>query len=156
MKQFFKYQFGYINIDEENLYMTNSGNWSEVSEVQEKSTKTKAGNMFRSGANWIFLVLVVGLVVLGFLSGVLKGRIGLLGLVGTPVFIYFFYRYLQRDLGVKYKIPIAKITSVELKPEEKKAILHFLNATNQQDQEVINKVEKKGFEILGYLNNQEQ
>ena len=37
MKHWFKYEFGYVNIDSEYLYFTNTGNWSEVQEIKEKS-----------------------------------------------------------------------------------------------------------------------
>lgn len=33
MKHFFKYKFGYINIDEETLYLTKTGNWQEVKDI---------------------------------------------------------------------------------------------------------------------------
>ena len=36
MKEYFKYANGYININDENLFLTHSGNWSETSTLVEK------------------------------------------------------------------------------------------------------------------------
>ena len=37
MKQWFKYEFGFVNLDSENFYLTNSGNWSETENLKEKT-----------------------------------------------------------------------------------------------------------------------
>ena len=44
MKDFFKYEKGYINIDGTYLYLTQTGNWSEIDSINEKSAKSKSIN----------------------------------------------------------------------------------------------------------------
>ncbi|WP_196889864.1 hypothetical protein [Aureivirga sp. CE67] len=39
MKEWFKYELGYVNIDSENIYLTGSGNWSETKNLEEKTRK---------------------------------------------------------------------------------------------------------------------
>ena len=39
MKEWFKYRFGYINIDSEFIYLTKNGVWSETNNLNEIRTK---------------------------------------------------------------------------------------------------------------------
>lgn len=36
-KSFYKYKYGYINIDQNNIYITSTGNWSETIQLTEKN-----------------------------------------------------------------------------------------------------------------------
>ncbi len=151
MKDYFKYQFGYINIDDTNLYMTSSGNWSEIKELTEKTNKSKLNNRTRVLTNWIFIIFVIGGLGIAYLSGILKGQPGLFALIGTPILVYYFYKYLQRDLGNKYSIPIFKITKIEFSNENKDALIYFLDGDHNNNKEVINNIGSKGYEILSKL-----
>jgi hypothetical protein len=128
--------------------MTNSGNWTEVVGLKEKTSASKRNNNTRISLNAIFLIiaLLVGLFIL--LMGLTTGKMSFTPMILVPVGGYYLYRYMQRDLGTKYKIPIFKISSIELKHEEKKVILHFFNGSDEIDQQSLMNVENKGFEIL--------
>ena len=101
------------------------------------------------GLNTIFLViaLIIGLVIL--FAGIKTNHLSFTPFVLVPIGGYYLYRYMQRDLGPKYKIPISKVISIDLQPEEKKVILRFLNGSDEKDQQILLNVEKKGFEVLG-------
>jgi hypothetical protein len=148
LKHFFKYQRGYVNLDENFVYLTTTGNWSEINELSEKTGASKRDNNLRISLNGIFLIMAIGAGALILLFGLLNGRLSFMPMVLVPVGGYYLYRYMQRDLGVKYRIPISKITSIELNQAEKKVILRFLNGSDEKDQEILNNVEQKGFEIL--------
>ena len=153
MKHYFKYASGYINIDSENLFMTNSGNWQETHELQEKSNKTAASNngrVFRMKAYVYTSFGLIGIFIAGLFTRNTDPTIGtfiVLGLLG--ILAYFLFEYFKRDFGKRYKIPLAKITAIE--PYEKGLRLHFLNAAGQPDMEVLDNVEPKGFELLRQL-----
>ncbi|WP_417351107.1 hypothetical protein [Flavobacterium alkalisoli] len=145
-KQYFKYGSGYVNIDSENLYLTNSGNWQEARDLKEKSPKTKRQNSSRILGNNIFLFIVFASVLIGGFFLLERGRIFL----GGVVLLFFVLRYFQPEMGNRYKIPLSKIESIEL--FEKGITIHFRNETNETDKESIDNVDPKGFEILTQMN----
>jgi hypothetical protein len=147
MKEYFKYANGFVNINDENLFLTNSGNWSETHELLEKSPKSIKQNNFKGFKIYIFLFVVVCLVVLivsKSKSGSIPFGIILLGLGA--------FAYLKRETGKRYKIPIAKIRSIEIIENSAKII--FLNENNAEDLEAIKVVETKGLGILEDLKHQ--
>ncbi len=80
MKKWFKYRFGYVNIDDENFYLTNSGNWSETIDMNEKTKKTeKKGSLKKFRIN-VYLYVVAGISLCLICFGGDGGRI-----------IYIFY-----------------------------------------------------------------
>lgn len=153
MKHYFKYAAGYINIDSENLFMTNSGNWQETHDLEEKSKSSARSNSFRTARmkGYVFSAFgMIGVFFFGFaddageISPPMLIGFGLLGLLA-----YFLFQYFKRDFGNRYKIPLKKITAIE--PYEKGLRLRFLNAAGNTDTEVLDDVEPKGFEVLSKL-----
>ena len=147
MKEYFKYANGFVNINDENLFLTNSGNWSETHELLEKSSKSIRQNNFKGFKIYIFLFVVVCLVVLILSkskSGYIPFGIILLGLGA--------FAYMKRETGKRYKIPISKIISITIIENSAKII--FFNENCIEDFEVITVVEAKGLLILEELNRQ--
>jgi hypothetical protein len=151
MKEYFKYANGYVNINDENLFLTNSGNWSETHDLLEKSPRSIRKNNFK--ANKIYLYYFFVFILIGF--GVfdifrdIKNRtfpfgIILLGLAGLA--------YMKRETGKRYKIPISKIISFDISNDKVKIL--FRNANDINDFEEIFKVETKGLAILEELSRQ--
>lgn len=144
MKEYFKYSNGYINIDSDNLFMTNSGNWSETHDLVEKSSKSIRKNNMKGFKVYVFLFIVACLMVFLFLkskSGSIPFGIILLGLGA--------FAYMRSETGKRYKIPIAKITSIEIAENTAKFI--FLNENNTEDFEEIKGIDAKGLTLLESL-----
>ena len=146
MKEYFKYANGFVNINDENLFLTNSGNWSETHELLEKSSKSIRQNNFKEFRIYIFLFAVACLIVL-ILSKSKSGSIpfGII-LLGLGVF-----SYMKRETGKRYKIPISKIINITIVENAAKII--FFNENNIEDFEEINGLESKGLGVLEELNN---
>lgn len=146
MKEYFKYANGFVNINDENLFLTNSGNWSETHELLKKSSKSIRQNNFKGFRIYIFLFAVACLIVL-ILSKSKSGSIpfGII-LLGLGVF-----SYMKRETGKRYKIPISKIISITIVENTAKII--FFNENNIEDFEEINGIESKGLGVLEELNN---
>ena len=141
MKEYFKYANGFVNLNDENLFLTNSGNWSETLDLLEKSPKSIRQNNFKGFKIYIYLFVVACLIILILSkakSGSIPFGIVLLGL-GT-------FAYLKRETGKRYKIPTSKIININL--NENEATIHFYNANGIEDTEKLNNVEAKGLEIL--------
>ncbi|HXP51832.1 MAG TPA: hypothetical protein VN922_17885 [Bacteroidia bacterium] len=133
---FFKYEYGYINIDSKNLYLTNSGNWSEIEGMEEKSPKTVKKSDRRK--LWILIYLIIGfsftmLLHAGHLTG--NGASLVLALL-LPLSCIPLYKYMRNELGPKYLVPIKKINSVE---DENTGIrLNFKNESYEDDTVFLN------------------
>jgi hypothetical protein len=145
MKEYFKYANGFVNINDENLFLTNSGNWSETHELLEKSPKSIRQNNFKGFKIYIYLFVITCLIVL-ILSKAKKGSIPFgIVLLGLGAFAY-----LKRETGKRYKIPIKKIKEIVILDDTAKII--FNNATDSNDFEEITKIETKGLAVLEEVN----
>jgi len=146
MKEWFKYEFGYVNIDDENLYFTSSGNWSETIDLNEKTKKGDAKNNSRSFS--IIGFIVVAICLFGFLifKSILSGRVGFTLIVITLAGSYKLYEYLKTEIGPKFRVPLDKIS--EIRAEEKNIEIIFENGEGMNDSYKIYKIEQKGFAIM--------
>lgn len=144
MKNYFKYDNGYVNIIDENLFLTNSGNWSETYDLLEKSPKSIKQNNFKSNKInlFLFLIICIGLLMISKA----KNAVLPLGFISLGIAAFF---YMKRETGKRYKIPILKIIKIEVVDNSVKII--FYNANNQEDFEEITNVEFKGLAILEEL-----
>lgn len=150
MKHYFKYGSGYVNIDDENLYLTNSGNWQEARELKEKSTATITENEIRIGKMKGFVYKVFGVIAIFIYYMVENKTISISIFIGLGVLAYHVLQYFKSDFGKRYKIPLVKIETVEKYNKGLKII--FRNENNEPDFEIIDNVEVKGFQILTNLN----
>lgn len=142
MKEYYKYANGYININDENLYLTNSGNWQETHDLQEKNPKSKRQNASRIAGNNFFIILVLCAFTVLLYFGITKNMLFL----GLPVAAYFVINYFKSEQGKRYKIPLAKIERIE--KFEKGLKIIFRNGNDQHDFEIVDKVDPKGIEAL--------
>ena len=150
MKHFFKYKFGYINIDEENLYLTKTGNWQEVKDIIARNNKNKEDKK----PNTIFQIFSYILVLFNI-------AVFLYTLVYTPEYIIttlitvlvldsitFIFR--RRDFGKQCIIPLNCITAIEILKNNKVKINYTKNGNNP-DYVTLKRVEEKGIEFLKNL-----
>lgn len=151
MKQYFKYSSGYVNIDAENLFLTNSGNWQETRELGEKSKATIAQNEGRINKMQGFVYAVFGGIGLFLWQMIEDKKVSIGIIIALCALAYKVFEYFKSDFGKRYKIPLAKIHSIDNYDKDGLKI-YFLNAANEDDFEIIEKVEDKGFKILGNLN----
>lgn len=141
MKEYFKYANGFVNINDDNLFLTNSGNWSETHELLEKSPKSIKQNNFKAFKIYIYL-FIIACLILFILSKSKSGSIpfGII-LLGLGAFAY-----MKRETGKRYKIPISKIKTIEIIGTSAKII--FYNANNVEDFEEIKSIDVKGIVVL--------
>jgi hypothetical protein len=147
MKEYFKYANGYVNINDENLFLTNSGNCSETHDLLEKSPKSIRKNDLKSFKMYSFPFVIICISL--FMITKSENVFFPLTFAGLGFAAFF---YLKREIGKRYKIPISKISSFEIYDEKVKIL--FRNANDIDDFEEIFKVEKKGLAILEELSRQ--
>lgn len=147
MKEYFKYDNGYVNINDENLFLTNSGNWSETHDLLEKSPKSIRKNDLKSFKMYSFPFVIICISL--FMITKSENVFFPLTFAGLGFAAFF---YLKRETGKRYKIPISKIISFDVSNDKVKIL--FRNANDIADFEEIFKVDTKGLAILEELSRQ--
>ena len=154
MKEWLKHKHGYLNIDENNLYFTKTGNWSEIPDLKEQNSEEFKTADQNSKIKLISFVGVIGSAFLWiFLSGIGNGNFTILQILATIVTAYLVYNYLIPEHGAAFLIPYNKIQKIEF--EDDNATVHFLdydgtNATYRlmtldlDGIHLINRIEYKG------------
>ncbi len=145
MKEYFKYKFGYVNIDDENLYFTSTGNWSETKNMKEKGLqKQKSFKKISIKVFFSILVLAITLIILKHLN---SGEIGSFSIIGLPIVGgYLAYKYLRTELGSQFKLPIAKINSIEILDSNIDFV--FIDANGNTKTYQVEAADEKGIEII--------
>lgn len=145
MKEYFKYKKGFVNIDDENLYLTNSGNWQEARNLQEKSSKTIRANKIKKNKFTLYFYILLGIGVLSLFYQLSNGKS-----IRIPIVFcglgFAVYRYMIRETGNAYKIPLQKIDSISL--VDTNATIHFLDENSEETTELISEVDSKGISLL--------
>ena len=149
MKHYFKYKFGYINIDDENLYLTKTGNWQEVRDIKENITTQEKEPSERNKEFywWLFTIEIISLIYIITTHFELIIMHLLFILVMNSV-VYIFHK---REFGKQAIIPLEKIEYIEIYNENSLKI-HFQNSKNELNKEKLKKVEGKGVDFLTGLN----
>lgn len=146
MTAWFQYEYGFINIDDEYLYFTNTGNGSEIRAIKEKSggTSKRVDNNAPKAFLFLFL-LFCGLTYLLFI--LLSATILMLGAM-IPCFIlcYKVYQYMRNELGPSFLIPQANIQAIIL--EEDHAHIQYLDHKGLVKEISIEKIGERGQFIL--------
>lgn len=150
MKHYFKYSGGYVNIDDENLYLTNSGNWQEARGLEEKSPSTVRANnnrIIRMKGFVYGIIIVVSAAAFLFYKALSFGLLLSFGALAYKLFDYF-----GTEFGKRYKIPLNKLKEVKIEGETMTLI--FLNGRNEVDRESVENVDARLKDFLSaYFGN---
>jgi membrane-bound ClpP family serine protease len=144
MKEWFKYEYGFVNIDTDNIYFTNSGNWSETIELEEKGLQKS--NIIRKIRIKLFWVLSFAIGIFLLYLNMVNGRISILLIIGLPIGLFSIYNYLKTEIGSRFKLPISKIVSIAILSNN--VSIEFKNFENKIEVEKLPNIEEKGIEIL--------
>lgn len=149
MKEWFKYEFGYVNIDDHCIYFTNSGNWSETRDMSEKSNETDAKADSKKSSVLIFFIAVSALFCYLIFRNLEIGRMSITLILLVTIGSYSLYNYLKSDIGSKFKIPLEKISLIEVHNDT--FIIHFTDGVSKDTTYKVTKFEEKGIKIIAAL-----
>ncbi len=150
MKQWFKYEFGFVNLDSENFYLTNSGNWSETENLKEKTKAIVRKNRYKSVKVIGFIVIVFCFLAFLIFKNMISGKFAISLLILTVFGGYKFYEYIKTEIGSQFKIPLEKISGI--KKDEDSIEIIFENGEGDLDSYILRKIEIKGLLIIDSLN----
>ena len=146
MKAFFSYAFGYVNIQDNSLFLTRSGNWSEVEEMKTQ-TPGKIGSHMHKWRILLFMTVVIVAFLFTVLHALHAGNgNSVLSLVLLGIGAFSVYRYLQKDLGRTAHISLDQIYKIDF--EITQVTIHFYNHQQKDSSIILEKVESKGIELL--------
>lgn len=135
-----------MNVDDESIYLTTSGNWAEAKKLKEKSSASAKANRKRINRISLFIFLVAAMVVVALLYALSNESANKLVFVVLPIVGFKVYGYFKPDLGKRYQIPVAKIQSFEPVPEGFE--IQFTNLDGELDSETITGIQGDGIRIL--------
>ncbi|OIQ22418.1 MAG: hypothetical protein BM557_00065 [Flavobacterium sp. MedPE-SWcel] len=139
MRQCFKHKHGYIGIDEENLYLSQSNDWSRILDIKNDLSRPKK----RSITKQILLALItcsITAITRLYLSELIQTIIFCIACL--VIVIEILRSYKKQTL-----IPIDQIKSI--KPYKKNGVkIHFQDIENRHHYKKIKGVEEKGINIL--------
>ena len=147
MKLWFKYKHGFINIDDDFLYLTNTGNWSEIADMKEKGESNSSD--FRKYRMIGFLAVCFFLFAFLIYKNINSGNINLLLLIGLPALFFLAYRSLSPEMGSKFKIPHYKMKRLET--DGQNVTVHFLNKMDAPSSERILRLDENGIQSIQEL-----
>ncbi|MFI5151099.1 MAG: hypothetical protein ACHQRM_15295 [Bacteroidia bacterium] len=131
MKEFFPYEYGYLLIDDEYCYLTNTGNWSEARALKEKGA-FRQGHPFIRRIRMAVFIIVVGLGVAGFELLGHRSQPGIyIGIVLACAGALKVYHSMRRELGQTFCMEKRCITS-ETYAERRLAIAYTLPDGTEQ------------------------
>lgn len=149
MKDYFKYDYGYVNVNDNCLYLTNSGNWSDTEDLAEKSVHISVKNTWRNSKTWLLILSVSALVVAIQLKGNSSGGLGFVALFGIAAGYFAVYQRFRSDMGPTFKIPMSKITQIDLRGNVARIV--FRDGDGDEDVQTLSGVSPEGLEILKRL-----
>lgn len=149
MKEWFKYEFGYVNINDKNIYLTNSGNWSETKDLTEKTKEVTTKNDNKRSRMLGFFIAVIMLIIYLIYEGTVNGKVGVGLIIITVGGGYKVYQYLKTEIGFKFKIPFSKIS--EIKRNGSNAEIIFLNGEGNDDRYLLQRIDEKGISIIDII-----
>ncbi len=143
MKIWSKHRFGFVNIDDDFVYLTNSGNWSEVQKLKEKhADQPEASKLQSTLMNSLYVSLF--LVLLVFVA--LKGQVVFAIVIASIFGVYTLYQSLTRAYRGKYKIPKSKVEKVVVSNDD--VHLSFLDAHGNVSEIILRKITDECREAL--------
>lgn len=114
IKSFYKYKYGYVNVDPYNVYLTATGNWSETGQLSER----KAGKSTKKTGKIVIIYLFLFAILMGILCLFLLGQKSILlrfgTLAGSIIAFLKLKDYFDTETGERFYIQKRKITAVSV------------------------------------------
>lgn len=160
MKNHFKHETGYMNIDESNIYFTISGNWQETKTLEEKSVVRSVKNFPKMVFVLIVMIILLILIFIYVMMKINSGGIAVFGLISIPLLTYKVITYLRADMSLKFYIPFYRIIDYNFSEDSTGLTIQFYNKDEKVDLVKIKELEKSDVkrirELLGNKNKKDR
>lgn len=139
----FKHSRGYIIYTSDKIYLTTTGNWSEVKELQEKTKNTYEQNKNRLRKKQIS-ASVISVISCSILYCILPLIVFIpIALIAIPILIATIEKIFQTDYSNLICIPTLKVKNISY--SQKELIISFINGDNLDDSVRLSELDKEFF-----------
>ena len=146
MKAWCKHKFGFVNVDDQFIYFSSTGNWSNMKDLgefnEEKNGRSSSAERYKS----ISYLGVLGILIVWILWMIGLNSLSYASIIGLAWLCYSAYHYMIPGLTGEFKIPHTNITKVEINTST--AVLTFLDFNDVQNVQKISGLDKKGFKLF--------
>ena len=143
---YFKYEYGFVTIDEKFIYFSSTGNGQELKELTEKDKSVNKKHK-RTEFKTVLFFLLFAVVCFWLLYRQLSnGGLSIVFVVLASIGGFQLYHYLRTEIGARFKIPLHKVKDVKM--GEQIAFVIFKNASNELEEYKIDNIKDKGQKIL--------
>ncbi len=89
---YFKYDYGFVNVDDDGVYFSSTGNWQTVKQNFKYNDETVNTNESSKTYSLIFLLLLLALLVIS----IARDKVNSIAFIVTIIaFVYSLYRYFK-------------------------------------------------------------
>lgn len=146
MNSWIKYKFGYIVLDKENLYLTNTGNGVELRNLKAKPTNPPYKQRISDSKEFRYILGLIGIFSLFIYHTFSVSLFSFLSIIIGIGVIYNVYLYMREGFGPSYRIPKDHIQHIDM--DRKYPIIQFVDGLGIEQEMQIIGMEAKGHEIL--------
>ena len=153
-KSHFKYAYGYINVDEDNVYFTSTGNWQETKGLKEKGVSSS--EFLKRIIFGLFILIYLIFALHAFVYS--KENLKLAG-IGLVLMLLPIVRMINNSSSdVKFYIPKSKIYEIQIEPtviwlkfysKDKAAQNFYIQQLEANEQEFVERI-KSPYTLLKF------
>ena len=143
---YFKYEYGFVSIDNNFIYFSSTGNGQELKELTEKDQAINKKHK-RTKFKTVLFFLLFAVVCFWLLYRQLSNSgLSIVFVVLASIGGFQLYHYLRTEIGARFKIPLHKVQDVKI--GEQIAFVIFKNTADELEEYKINNFKDKGQRIL--------
>lgn len=147
-KCWFEHNSGYINIKDNNIYFTNTGNWTETEEISQNQPFNKSRSNQIKGFIYLIIVGVV-ILIISILNMTRDESFIWLALLAITIKILGLYKYFKRDISSNFYITFSSISNISI--DEDQCIIEYESSYGKKESIKLSKIPRKGLIILKEL-----
>jgi hypothetical protein len=150
MRDWCKHRYGFVNFDDEYMYFTSSGNWSDTQDLGELNEDGyRSASSFEKYKAGLFYILFSICIILLFTRTGFKVDFFLMIIVTLAVLAV--HNYLSTSLSSKFKIPYSKIESIEIR--EQTVDIFFSDFNGKEEKQHLQGLYSKGAALFAAISD---
>lgn len=138
-RDYFPHKYGFINVDEDNIYLTQSGNWSQTKDLREFREPEKRPEL-TPVVNILFIAVNIGLLALFYYlmkdDSLTYGDFFFILILYGLIYAEKKIRVSKARFKANFRIPLVKITGLN-QAANSTVELDFIDVDDQQRTQLL-------------------
>ena len=153
MKVSLKRKYGYLHIDDNNVYVSRFSKWPNENKLEEKNFYGfQSENFFSKLKISLYVALGIGLSFLGIVETLYMNDIRYSLIIAIPLVAYFSFRHFIPEFNLNFVIPKTKIKGI--KRDNNTVSIRFLDANNKLTSNHFHDLDTEGLAIFDSLKHE--